>query len=327
MIGVLAKPHQVNVVEEFFELFKTPWEFYSPGRSYDAIITTTDEVPLEHAKLVLAYGASTKSTDSQWGTSPEELGTQGTVSDQGGSLPVYCGLSTFSRTNKTIVLQCGSGAAGVVVDGHGAIAVRIGYDLFEEVRFLLTEGQPVEYAHIPTLDRHIQILRGSILGAGVALLEIPPVPAGYSFTVCLTHDIDFTGIRNHRFDHTMWGFLYRSTVESIVKLIRGRISLGRLVRVWRAAASLPLVYLGWVKDFWEPFQWYLELERDLPSTYFLIPFRGRAGEKVPSPNGYRRAAAYDLESLSSAIESLELAGCELGVHGIDAWHSTAKGRE
>ena len=28
MIGVIADPAEADVVREFFELFKTPWEFY-----------------------------------------------------------------------------------------------------------------------------------------------------------------------------------------------------------------------------------------------------------------------------------------------------------
>src|SRR5207253_3818793 len=117
---------------------------------------------------------------------------------------------------------------------------------------------------------------------------------GHDFLVCLTHDIDFAGIRDHVFDHTMWGFLYRSTFGSLRNLLRRRISVARVLRMWRAAASLPLVYLACAKDFWSPFDWYLQAEKGLPATYFLIPFKGRAGERVPGRSPSRRAAAYDL---------------------------------
>ena len=68
------------------------------------------------------------------------------------------------------------------------------------------------------------------------------------FVVCLTHDIDFVGIRHHMFDHTMWGFLYRSTVGAVRNLCR-RQDVGPRVccEIWRAAASLPFVYLGWAQ--------------------------------------------------------------------------------
>ena len=43
VIGVISRPDQRPVVEEFFELFKTPWEFYQPGRTYDVVVATADE--------------------------------------------------------------------------------------------------------------------------------------------------------------------------------------------------------------------------------------------------------------------------------------------
>src|SRR5262249_43739695 len=180
--------------------------------------------------------------------------------------------------------------AGIKLAGHGGTVVRLGYDPFQEVKLLLSVGQPIDQAGIPTLDLHITLLRELILSAGVPLVEIPPAPAGYRFVVCLTHDIDFAGIRNHLFDHTMWGFLYRATVGAVRNVVRGRLSIAGLFRSWRAAASLPFVYLGWAKDFWEPFGWYMRAERNLPATYFLIPFKQRPGDKVDAPDALRRRA-------------------------------------
>jgi hypothetical protein len=205
--------------------------------------------------------------------------------------------------------------------------IRLGYDLFQEVRVLLSEGQPAENAHIPTLDIHIRMLREWILNAGIPLVEIPAAPAGHRFFACLTHDIDFVGIRNHCLDHTMWGFLYRSTAGAIHNFVRGRISGRQLLQSWSAVASLPLVYLGLAKDFWDPFDWYLQVEKNLPATYFFIPFKGRTGENVSVPHASRRASAYDLGDLAYWTTTLVKEGCELGVHGIDAWHSVKKGRE
>jgi hypothetical protein len=206
------------------------------------------------------------------------------------------------------------------------VVIRLGYDLFDEVQFLLSVGQPVAHARIPTLEIHIEMLRTWLLSAGIPLLEIPPTPAGHSFAVCLTHDIDFIGIRGHKFDHTMWGFVYRATVGALRKIVRRRITLAQLVRNWLAAASLPFVYVGWAKDFWEPFEWYLRVEDGLPATYFLIPFKRRPGEKVPGRYAARRATAYDISDLSRWTEVLQQRGCEVSTHGIDAWHSSAKGR-
>jgi len=63
MIGVLAKPGQAAFVAEFFELFKTPWEFCEEGRAYDVVIATTDEIPEVDARLLVLYGSKIKRSD------------------------------------------------------------------------------------------------------------------------------------------------------------------------------------------------------------------------------------------------------------------------
>ena len=327
MIGVIPKAGQFRAVEEFFELFKTPWEFYQPGRSYQVVIATANDVDDVNAKLLIVYGADTKAIDQRFALVACGRHQDATLSDHG-MLPIYCGLLTFAEPkSETICVTSNCEIAGVRINSSNRTVVRLGYDLFEEVQFLLSTGQPVENAHIPALDLHINMLRRWILAVGIPLLEIPPSPAGHSFCICLTHDIDFVGIRNHKFDHTMWGFLYRSTAGAIRNCLRGRLSLAQLLRSWRAAASLPVVYLGWARDFWDPFEWYLQVEKDLPATYFLIPFQGRSGQNVSVKHASRRAAGYDVSKLSHWTSILTKEGCELGVHGIDAWHSAEKGRE
>src|SRR5438876_5215843 len=106
------------------------------------------------------------------------------------------------------------------------------------------------------MEMHIALLRDLITGCSISLVEIPPVPAGYSFTVCLTHDVDHVGIRNHKCDHTMFGFLYRATIGSVINVCKGRRSLRQLAANWAAAISLPLVHLGLAKDFWYQFDRY-----------------------------------------------------------------------
>jgi peptidoglycan/xylan/chitin deacetylase (PgdA/CDA1 family) len=68
------------------------------------------------------------------------------------------------------------------------------------------------------------------------------------------------------------------------------------------------------------------VEKNLPATYFLIPFKHTVGDNVRDPHASRRATAYDVSDLLDWMPILQKAGCELGVHGIDAWHSVEKGR-
>lgn len=327
LIGVIVRPEQKAIVGEFFELFKTPWEFHRPGRFYDVVLAA-GELPEVKTKLLIIYSSERIAFD---GSNRLETGSKlnrGSLIWDDKNVPLYRGLLPFVTYAEGVsCLASRAGSAGVVFSEQNPRVIRAGFSLFEEVAFLVGEGQPVEQAQIPTLDLHIDILRRWILRAGISLVEIGPSPAGYEFTVCLTHDIDFTGIRNHRFDHSMWGFVYRAGAGSILNLVRGRISPARLFQNWRAVASLPFVYLGWARDFWAPFAWYLEAEKELPATYFLIPFKKRAGEKVPGRRAARRAAQYDVSELSDWTEVLLRSGCEIGVHGIDAWHSAERGRE
>jgi hypothetical protein len=327
VIGVLAKVDQLPVVEEFFELFKTPWELYRYDRRYDVVVVTSDDVPDIDANLIVIYGAGEKTSDPRQGIVATGRQASAMLDCDGIAVPVYQSLLTF-EAHKTAqaCVSSSAGVAGLRVSSASSTVIRIGYDLFDEVQFVLSNGQPIAQAHIPTLDLHIKMLRTWILDAGNPLVEVAPMPAGYDFVVCLTHDIDFIGIRRHCFDHTMWGFLYRSTIGAVQNVVRGRLTIAQLLQVWRAVVILPFVYLGLAKDFWEPFEWYREVERGLPATYYLIPFKRRAGEKVTGAGAARRATAYDVTDVVATGAALTKAGCEVGVHGLDAWHDATKGR-
>jgi hypothetical protein len=81
-----------------------------------------------------------------------------------------------------------------------------------------------------------------------------------------------------------------------------------------------------MRDFWEPFEWYLRVERGLPATYFLIPFKQRPGTRLTARRASRRASAYDVDDVAPSAGRLRRQGGELGVHGIDAWHDPEAGR-
>jgi peptidoglycan/xylan/chitin deacetylase (PgdA/CDA1 family) len=327
VIGVLCRGEDAGVFAEFFELFKTPWELYERGREYDVVLAGPDDVPELNAGLLVIYGARATGDDVRFGAAGVRF-SGGVLRYRGTRLPIYGALRTFVERDGalTCVATEDGAVAGVRIRTGELTVIRLGYDLAYEVRSLLSHGQPVEQAAVPAVDVHIAMLRSLIVETGLPLVEIPPAPAGAAFAVCLTHDIDFAGIRHHRLDHTAWGFLYRATVGTLRRVLGGRLSLRRCAQSWRAAASLPLVYLGWVKDFWEPFEWYLRTEHGLPATYFLIPFKGRPGERVTARHATRRGAAYDLADVAASAATLRQRGCELGVHGIDAWHSVDKGR-
>jgi hypothetical protein len=202
--------------------------------------------------------------------------------------------------------------------------VRIGYDLFAEVRTLLTTGQPSVNAAIPALELHIALLRDLIVATGVPVAEIPPVPDGYRFIACLTHDVDHPMIRRHKFDHTMFGFLYRAICGSLVAALRGRAPWRNLWTNWAAALKLPLIHLGLARDCWSGIDRYIAMEGGAHSSFFVIPFEGRPGESRQGTAPSARAARYGAADISGQIRNLISAGCEIGLHGIDAWVDSSR---
>ena len=328
VIGIIPKANERGVIEELFQLFKTPWELYRADGSYDVVLVSGEAPKEVAAPLMLVFGSDVRRSDREAGVVPVARRQNARLDWRGIQIPLYGQLLTFEAGgHPTLCTTTASEVAVVEFDAGNSRVIRLGYDLFDEIAFLLTAGQPVENAAIPTLDLHIGLLRDLIVESGISLIEIAPAPAGYDFAVCLTHDIDFVGIRRHKFDHTMCGFLYRATAGAALNFVQGKSSFSRLMQCWKAAATLPFVHLGLAKDFWMPFEWYLEVEKGLSPTYYFIPFKHRAGDRVMRTDAARRASAYDIGDIPEWITRLQAAGCEVGVHGIDAWNSVEKGRD
>jgi peptidoglycan/xylan/chitin deacetylase (PgdA/CDA1 family) len=320
MIAVAASLGEREVIREFFELFKTPWEFEKPAADYDVLICAGGVQSQANARLKIIYGSALNGLESEQEirTTPHEGAILRYKHER---IPLYgkcrsfdtpAGLKLFEEATRAPV--------AFQINTRGQEVLRVGYDLFAEIRDLFNLGQPKHYAHIPTLELHIAVLRDLILGSSIDLAEIPPVPAGFAFIACLTHDVDHASIRAHKGDHTMFGFLYRALLGSVVDFLRGRRTIGDVMVNWLAALSLPLVYLGLVRDFWDQFEHYQEIEGGVPSTFFVIAKSGEPGHHLNQPAPSRRAARYELADISEKLLRLQSTHHEIGLHGIDAWH-------
>jgi hypothetical protein len=330
MIGVIADSADHSVVREFFELFKTPWEFCRADRTYDVVICYGNGRFHGDAKLVVMYqGSETPFDPEQKVLAHCAPGNTHVLSHQGNRISIYGNMITFPEMGNGLLVDEDSRECAAYLDEReGRVVARIGYDLFSEIRTLLTTGQPVANAASPALDLHIAFLRDLITYSGISLIEIPPVPDGYRFIACLTHDVDHPAIRRHKWDRTMFGFLYRAVLGSVRKVIRGEISVQDVFRNWGAALKLPFVHLGLAKDFWHEFDdRYLELEKEQRSTFFVIPFGNKPGNKSSGPAPSIRAARYGVQDIVGTMHKLTAAGCEVGLHGIDAWIDSSKGRQ
>jgi len=330
MIGVIAEPAEHDVVREFFELFKTPWEFYREGGKYDVLLHAGDCNVDAAARLVVVYAARKTKLEEELGIS--ECAVRNSpcfLTYEEDLIPIYGESITFGTgKNGLLADQYTREDAAYLQETNGRMQSRVGYDLFREVRSLLTVGQPAVNASMPALELHIAFLRDLILRAGISLTEIPPVPDGYRFIVCLSHDVDHPSIRQHKWDHTVLGFLYRATVGSMIRVLRGQMGARDLLSNWLAVLKLPLVHVGLASDFWREFgQRYVELEGGRPSTFFVIPFKGRPGKKGKVQASSFRASRYRARDIADVLRELQLKGCEIGVHGIDAWIDSERGRE
>ncbi len=294
MIAVFGETRDL-VVDEFFELFKTPRTEAGSGRFDVALVPIGTEQALEDCRLIVRYPRN----------APVIADSRGVIATlDANKVPIYGPLAED---------------AAVVSSQPGQTVVTLGYDLFGEIEHLLTNGQPSERAAFPTIEIHIDAVRGWMLDAGVPVVEIPPVPNGYDSMTCLTHDVDFFNIRDHGLDHSVLGFLYRATIGSLMDAVRGKIPWRRAGRNLLAALGLPLVWLGLNRDPWNCFDEYADLEREFGSTFFIVPFAHRPGRNVEMDDPSRRATRYQLEQVQPHLQKLAAEGFEIGLHGIDAW--------
>jgi peptidoglycan/xylan/chitin deacetylase (PgdA/CDA1 family) len=330
MIGVIADPAEHDVVREFFELFKTPWEFWREDRRYDVLICTGEREVRSGAKVVIVYSARHLKSDDHAKILVRSAAAKSSIllyaEDR---FPIYGNVISFGHNPAGLLAIEGSDECLAYPKKIGdATYIRVGYDLFAEIRTLLTAGQPPENASYPTVELHITFLRDVITACGESLLEIPPVPNGYQFLVCLTHDVDHPSIRQHKWDHTAIGFWVRAVFGSLVDAVLGRLSVSDLLRNWAAAAKLPFVYLGLARDFWRDFDVrYLEIEAGLPSTFFVIPRKGYPGKRLDGSAPVLRGSGYAANEITGTINNLVAAGCEVGLHGIDAWLDSSVGSD
>ena len=322
MIGVAAKLSDHEVIREFFELFKIEWEFERPGVSYDVTIQSSGDFDEKSsARLVLFYGTGNRSVGSLGNVKTVDRGNRMLLFGKD-RLPIYGSCLSFpdSPENELVDEVTRESAIVSFERSPNQTVLWIGYDLWNEIRCLLINGQPELFAEIPALELHIELLRGLLCEHKISYTEVPPVPAGHKFIACLTHDVDHASIRAQKLDRTIAGFVYRAAVQSFFQFCGGRRSFSDLLQNWAAVISLPFVQLGLLPDIWGGFEKYADIEEGMPSTFFVIPKAQDAGRlRDGSAAPKLRAVRYTLGQISGQLRRLAESGHEIGLHGIDAW--------
>src|SRR5690242_3795725 len=90
-IGVICKPAEESWVREFFELFKTSWEFYRYGETYSVVLATSAVTTGVQAKLVVMYSSEPAGSVPRCGG---QAGRQ-YLRHKEGILPIYGNIATI----------------------------------------------------------------------------------------------------------------------------------------------------------------------------------------------------------------------------------------
>ncbi|NMC88039.1 MAG: hypothetical protein GYA64_00080, partial [Methanomicrobiales archaeon] len=168
-------------------------------------------------------------------------------------------------------------------------------DLIKKVADTLNDGLPRN--RTPICEEYLEALRQQIKRFS-PLIEIPPIPWGYTYSLALTHDVDITSVRER-------------SVPSVLYAAYNCILQRRPLE----GARIVLAKLGLAEDPWDLFETWRELEErhQVKSTFYFLPQSGHAG--IGSPK--IRAGHYSIDDVP--IKELTAGGWEVGVHGIDNW--------
>ena len=80
------------------------------------------------------------------------------------NIPVYGNACSFQKIDNFKKYRYNNGQiAGFEYVNRAKTIIRMGYNLFEEVNHILTNGQPRENAAIPSIDLHIDLIRNWII--------------------------------------------------------------------------------------------------------------------------------------------------------------------
>jgi hypothetical protein len=168
-------------------------------------------------------------------------------------------------------------------------------DLIKKVADTLNDGLPRN--RTPICEEYLEALRQQIKRFS-PLIEIPPIPWGYTYSLALTHDVDITSVRER-------------SVPSVLYAAYNCILQRRPLE----GARIVLAKLGLAEDPWDLFETWraLEEKHQVKSTFYFLPRNGHAG--IGSPK--IRAGHYSIDDVP--IKELTAGGWEVGVHGIDNW--------
>ncbi len=236
------------------------------------------------------------------------------------------GIDLAGLSGSPVVLVCGE----VSGENPDLQQIKLPFALGQAASRLLSEGQAEEEAQVPRLDEMLQQVR-NILGRELRhWAEVPPLPWGHPYAMALTHDIDILSLKEMPLGRTFLGYYYRSSIVNWRRRRAGKISRGEFAQTLWEMFRTGAARLGLGTDCWQKSLARLrsiEQRLDVRSSLYFMPFASTPGHgRVAGMAPANRASYYKVSEKASLLQELEQQGWEVGVHGIDAWHSTAEAR-
>ena len=177
--------------------------------------------------------------------------------------------------------------------------VRVGYDLFSEVRHLLCNGQPVQFANVPSIEIHITILRDLLIEYQIRVRRGPSGTGGLQLhRVPDSRCGPFCDPQSQVRSHHPWISLSRELWVLWWNFSRDGNRHARLRVIGWLFCRFPLVYLGIVPDFWSKPERYLGTR----SCFYLLHHSQKRRSRFDTDRRVRFAACRPLRPFSTAKE-------------------------
>lgn len=333
MIGVAVSDEERYGVEETFQLLKIPHKGYRRGEQYDVVIATQRTIDMGDSRTLLVTTNQSHDLDRAFGISIQErepvVHWATNLDNQSIRMPIYGPLSTIHGPGK-ILAQINGGPVALEVNRNGTKYIRLGYNIFGEIAYVLNERQPLPCCRVPTVDLQLGVVRRLLQPHCPLFVELPPVPFGRAYSVALTHDVDEAPLKELTLSSALLGFFYRGLILSTVELFTRKKTWGDWMTSWRYVLSYPLIKLSLLRDPWEGYADCTNLEDEfgVRSSFYFLPSKGIRGMGLRSCKAPRaRICQYEVSAKKDTLDALAQGGWEIGVHGIDSWVDEVRARE
>src|SRR5213596_1519382 len=99
VIGVACNDGEKDLVREFFQLFKTPWEFYRPEHRYPVVVSTLPRLTDVKTSLLVIYSSA-----PDGGVTEDAADAEDTyLEHRDASFPIYGKVRTFDSGGVPVV--------------------------------------------------------------------------------------------------------------------------------------------------------------------------------------------------------------------------------